>query len=486
MRRFTAMRFVARPAVVGKLLSQLYGLLAALTAVPCAVAFFDGGAEVGARYLIVIGVLAVLALAGRHLPEPERIQSNEALSVVALLFVSASLLMTLPMLGYGMPFIDAWFETVSGVTTTGLSTLSVEGRPAAFLFGRAWMQWIGGIGVTVFALALIVGTGGPLRSLGFGRSEMGDVVGGTRAHARRVVIVYAGLTAVGIAALLLAGAPLIDAITHCMAAVSTGGFANHGDSLASVGSLQLGILNALCIAGAISFHVYYFKLLRVFQGRAFDNQLLALGLAIGLGTLLVWGLSRLTGTALELGDLFSLVVSAQTTAGFSSVAIVSLPNWLLLLLCLAMVVGGGIGSTAGGIKLGRMLFLLGRLKAVLVRASLPRRVYTDVRVEGRRVGHRGVEDILGMVVAFGLVLALSWLLFLLHGQPPLPALFEVTSALATAGLSAGLTGAELPTALKLVLIANMLFGRLEVVVLLVLLAPRTWIGRRRPIERRLR
>ena len=157
-----------------------------------------------------------------------------------------------------MPFIDAWFEAVSGVTTTGLSTLPIEDKPVAFLFGRAWTQWIGGIGVAVFALALIVGSGSPLRSLGFSSSEVSDVVGGTRAHAKRVVIIYVCLTAAGITALLLSGASLIDAVAHCMAAVSTGGFANYGDSLGSVSALHLGIVNVLCIAGAISFHVYYF------------------------------------------------------------------------------------------------------------------------------------------------------------------------------------------------------------------------------------
>ena len=475
------MRFVARPRVVGKLLSQLYGLLAALTLVPLAVAFFTGSSDSGWRYLIVVGVLAGLALLGRGLPEPQRVQDNEALSVVALLFITASLIMTVPLLGYGMPFIDAWFEAVSGVTTTGLSTLPIDDKPVAFLFGRAWTQWIGGIGVAVFALALIVGSGSPLRSLGFSSSEVSDVVGGTRAHAKRVVIIYVCLTAAGIAALLLSGASLIDAVAHCMAAVSTGGFANYGDSLGSVSALHLSIVNVLCVAGAISFHVYYFSLLAVRRGKPLDNQLFALLTAIALGTTLVWTMAKLTNADIALGDIFTLVVSAQTTAGFASTDIATLPEWFVMLLCLSMVVGGGIGSTSGGIKLGRLLVVLERLRSALARASVPRRVFVDVRMAGQRIDKESLEDVIAMIAAFALVLAVSWFVFLAYGYSPMRSLFEVCSALGTAGLSIGVTTADLPTPLKLVLITDMLFGRLEVIVLLVLIAPRNWIGRRRDI-----
>lgn len=478
-----SMRFAARPLVVGKLLSQLYGLLAALTTVPCLVAFLGGSTDIGWRYVIVIAVLATLALVGRTLAPTDRVQTNEALVVVGLLFVTASLFMTVPLMGYDVRFIDAWFEAVSGVTTTGLSTLSLAGKPDAFLFSRAWMQWIGGVGVTVFALALLAGSDGPARSLGFSSTETGDVVGGTRAHAKRVVIIYVCLTAFGITALLLSGAPLIDAVAHSMAAVSTGGFANYGDSLASVSAIHVSIVNVLCVAGAVSFHVYYFSLLAIRRGRDLDNQLFALLGVVGIGTLLVWMISWLTQADIALGDLLTLVVSAQTTAGFASTDVGALPNWLIMMLCLAMVVGGGIGSTAGGIKLGRVLFVLSRLKAVLVRASLPPRVFVDVRMAGQKIDPEGIEDVIAVITGYALILALSWFAFLVHGYAPMHSLFEVSSALATAGLSSGVTSADLATPLKLVLIADMLFGRLEVLVLLVLLAPRTWIGRRRPYRK---
>ena len=152
-----------------------------------------------------------------------------------------------------------------------------------------------------------------------------------------------------------------------------------------------------------------------------------------------------------------------------------------MLMCLSMAVGGGIGSTSGGIKLGRLLVVLERLRSALARASVPRRVYVDVRMAGQRIDKESLEDVIAVIAAYALVLAASWFVFLAYGYSPIRSLFEVCSALGTAGLSIGVTTADLPTPLKLVLIADMLFGRLEVLVLLVLLAPRNWIGRRRKV-----
>lgn len=480
MNKYRSMQFAVRPAVVLRLLADMYGLLALLTLVPGTLALLTGSAA-GPAYLGVIGALATAWLLGRLLPDPQKIQQNEALVMVALLFTSASLLLSLPVTAYGVPFLDAWFEAVSGVTTTGLSTLDIGPMPAAFLFGRAWMQWVGGIGVVVLALAIFVRPGVTASRLGFSSREMDDVVGGTRAHARRVIVIYLLLTGAGVLALLLSGAGPLDAVAHAMAAVSTGGFANYPDSLASVGSARLWVINLLCIAGAVSFYLYYRSLLSSRPGKFLDNQLYALLILIALGTAAAWISTRLAGEELGLGNLLTLVISAQTTAGFSTFAIGDLPPVLLLVLCACMAVGGGAGSTAGGIKLDRALLLAGLARRAVLRTGLPEDVYVagDAADGGRRI-----EEAVALLAWFGGALLLSWMVFLAHGLPPLASLFEVTSALANVGLTAGLTGAELPATLKFILCCNMLLGRLELLAVLVLFAPRTWIGRRRHTTRR--
>jgi trk system potassium uptake protein TrkH len=455
-------------------------LLALLTVVPCAVAFQSERPDAGWAYLLVLALLAGLAWLGSRLPPVELLQRNEARCIVALTFVATSVLMSVPLMTYGIPFADAWFEAVSGVTTTGLSTLDVSDKPAAFLFARSWLQWLGGIGVVVLALALLP-PGRASKSLGFSRVEMGDAVGGTRAHARRVLVVYGMLTVIGVLALLAAGALPFDALLLAMTSVSTGGFSQYADSIASASPQVVVVINVLCVAGAVSFHVYYVSILKFRGARFLDNQFHALLVLMALFAATIILVSALTGAGLRWQDVLSLVVSAQTTTGFSTVSVGALPAWLILLLCLSMLVGGGIGSTAGGIKIGRLLLGLAWIRSYFVRASLPESAYSDVRFAGEPVTTDDLEDVFAVIGAYVGVLFVSWFLFVVHGYPPLSALFEVISALSTVGLSVGVTSAELPALLKAVLCFDMLFGRVEVVALVILLLPRTWIGRRRSL-----
>jgi trk system potassium uptake protein TrkH len=477
--RYSAIRFAARLQVVAKLTAQIYGLLAVLTLVPCAVCFATGSNRTGGVYLAIVVVLGLLALASRRLPDVDRLQRNEAACIVAIVFVSTSLMMALPIMTYGVGFSDAWFEAASGITTTGLSTLDTMEKPAAFLFSRGWLQWIGGVGVVVLALAILMRSGHAAKRLGFSHVETGDAVGGTRAHARRVVAVYGLLTAGGIVALLIAGATPFDAVVHAMTSVSTGGFANSAASLADSPAAVVGVVDALCVAGAISFHVYYVSLLQIRRHRPLDNQLYALIVLIAGLAALVLVLGSLLGWSVRWQDAVTLVISAQTTAGFSTLDVPSLPAWLMLMLCASMFVGGGIGSTAGGIKIGRLLFVASWVRDYFQRTAVPESAYGEFTIGEEQVTVEDLQEVFAVVGAFVVVLFLSWFCFVLAGYPVLESLFDVVSALATVGMSAGVTSADLPPLLKALLCFDMLFGRVEVVALVIALLPTTWVGRRR-------
>lgn len=467
--------FAVRPLVVAKLLSQLFSVLGVLTIVPLGVSVFAGTEATSLSYLVVIAIFGLMGFAGRFIAEPEVVQTNEALTTVGLVFTCSSVLMAIPIMSYGVGFVDAWFEAVSGVTTTGLSTISLADKPWTFLFARGWMQWVGGIGVVVMALGLLSMSAGAAKALGFSESEIGNTVGGTRAHAKRVVTIYLILTVLGITLLLLCGANLLDAIVHSMAALSTGGFANYSDSLGSLSSAHIMGINLLCIAGAISFHVYYVSILFRSGDQRLDNQLYALVATLTIAILAVWGIGWLTQANLKLLDIVTLLVSAQTTAGFSTTNIAALPAWFIVVLCGAMFVGGGIGSTSGGVKLGRVLFLFSHARLHLLRLAMPPQAYV---VKAGRYDEQ-IQDVLAVVCWFIVILFLSWMMFLIAGYPALTSLFEVTSAVGTAGLTAGVTDSSLPTHLKIVLCIDMLFGRVEVVALLITFTPRNWIGLRR-------
>jgi len=180
--------------------------------------------------------------------------------------------------------------------------------------------------------------------------------------------------------------------------------------------------------------------------------------------------------ALRHGTLNAL--SAQSTAGFVSLNIADIDAGSKLVLIFAMVLGGCIGSTAGGIKILRLLILLRLFHLLLQRAGMPKNAVVEARLSGRRLETDEIQNALCLVLVFIIFIALSWLAFVAMGHDPLDSLFEVVSAIGTVGLSAGITGPALHPVLKAVLCADMLLGRLEIIAWLILLSPRTWIGKR--------
>jgi trk system potassium uptake protein TrkH len=195
-------------------------------------------------------------------------------------------------------------------------------------------------------------------------------------------------------------------------------------------------------------------------------------------TLTLWHSGRMSsGEALQAGVVTAL--SAQSTTGFSTLPISALDSTSKLLLIFSMLAGGGVGSTAGGIKLLRILILLGLVRRLVVRSRLLEHAVAPPRLLGRNWSDDALMGMLLVAVLHLLVTGLSWLTFLPYGYDPLDALFEVVSATGTVGLSTGITSASLPLPLQLTLIVDMLLGRLEILAVLVFLAPGTWLGRRR-------
>lgn len=231
-----ALRHAVRFRVVLKYFGQLCLVLAALTVVPLVMSAIFGDTRISLRYGVVIGGLVALGAGLARLQTPARVQPNEGMVLVALMFLFTPLVMAYPMMSFGLSFLDAFFEAVSGVTTTGLSTLAtLDDAPTAFLFNRAWMQWYGGLGIVVLSLALVMQPGLLAKGLAVNEVEADDLVGGTKAHTRRVLKVYVALTIIGIIGSMLAGLGLFDAVLYSFAAVSTGGFAPHDGSLATFG-----------------------------------------------------------------------------------------------------------------------------------------------------------------------------------------------------------------------------------------------------------
>jgi trk system potassium uptake protein TrkH len=439
------------------------------------------------RAAAAAAALALLGYFSLRLPAVRRLQPNEAMVIVAVGYLVTALLMSWPLSADGLRAVDAIFHSMSAITTTGLATIaSMEARSPSFLFTQAWMQWFGGLVVIVLAV-LLIEPGPAARRLSDVDQAETDLAAGARQRARWALAIYSVLTLAGFVSMVALGSDWFDALVHALSGVSTGGFSSHDGSLAGLGSWpQQAAVILLALAGAIPLARYRTAAAGQARGLArvrafFDAETRALlGLCLIVALLLVLA-THLAGNAHWREAIWSstlLAVSAQTTAGFTPVEVGALDHASKLILICAMFIGGGLGSTAGGIKVFRLLLVLKLLQLVVLRPALPAHAVVKTRVVDRAVDEAGLVQATGIVACFAAVTLVSWLVFVLYGYDALDALFEVVSATGTVGLSSGLASPSLEPALKLVLCADMWMGRLEIVAVLLLLQYRTWIGRR--------
>lgn len=477
-----SLSYAVRPAVLRYYLSRLALMLGGLTLVPLGAALVFGELYLAGQLAATVAILVLLWLAGRRTAAPRHIQVNEALATVALTFVLAPLLMLWAFTGEGLSLEDALFESVSAITTTGLSTVArPQDLSPGLLFLRAWMQWYGGLGIAIFSVALVLGHQSGARRLA-GLEELEDLPSSAGTYARQVLFAYLGLTAAAILALWLALGDGVQALLHALAAVSTGGFSAYEHSLADMPSVAAPYLTiGAALLGALPLVLYYQLVSRRRWELAGDPEWWVLPLVVVFMALLIALALRIESnmawsSAFYHGGL--LGASAQTTAGFSSMPVAVLGDTAKMLLILAMLCGGSVGSTAGGIKLLRLLILTKLIAVILRRTAMPSHAIVAMRLGGRSLDSEEIQRALVVIVLFFLTVLLSWLVMLAGGQPALDALFEVASATGTVGLSTGIVDHELATGLKLLLCLDMMLGRLEILALLVLLYPPTWMGRR--------
>ncbi len=477
----TTLEYAVRLPVVGKFLSQIGAMLGLLTLPVSFVAFGSGEVRVGLAYAAIAAALLAAAWSGRLIPGPKTIQSNEAMVVVALTFVLTPLLMAVPFAIGGLAPDDALFEAVSAITTTGLSTLdSVQGASSAFLFERAWLQWCGGLGISALSVALLMGQHVAARRLADPVQER-NLVTTARSQARQILRVYVLLTLAGTLLLSFVLDDPFAALVNMLATLSTGGFSPYDTSLAALPLAGAWIVTAFSLLGAVPLLLYYQVLLRQPAALITDAEfrmLLVLVLVMSIVVSVSLAMNAGLTPALAIKHGVMLATSAQTTTGFSSLEIDSLDPTSKLLLMMSMFVGGGAGSTAGGIKLLRLLIILRLLQHFLRRTAMPPHAVTRPLLSGRPLENSEIERALLIATLFVIAIGLSWAVFVAYGYAPLDALFEVTSAVGTVGLSTGISSSDLELPLKLVLCVDMILGRLEAVALLVILYPTTWIDRR--------
>ncbi len=479
--------YAVRFKVIGRYLGQILLVLALLIIIPLLFSLFSGDHEFTLKSAAVAAVTGITGWLFSRSRTDEAVQHNEALVLVALAFILAPLSMIYPMMSTGLSFTDAFFESVSGVTTTGLSVAQpLSDRTDIFFFSRAWMQWYGGLGIVTFSLAFIILPGINARRLSFaeGNDGLKNIVGGTRAHAKRVLIIYLTLSGIAFLLLTVTGTSLFSSLIHTMTSVSTGGFSTTSQNLAGLHNIPAVIISLfMSIAGAISFGLYFRAARKRKPAILFSSpEFRILLLFIVISSLILIFIFRFHAhrnweDALAHG--WALGVSAQTTTGYSTLPVSGIPAAAKLVLIFSMLLGANLGSTAGGIKLVRFMVIWKVVLAAVRRRSMPPHSVYRPQFQDKNISDDEINEAFLIFTLFIFFNALSWLIFLLAGQPPLNSLFDIISATGTVGLSTGVVDAGLPGGLKLLLCGNMLLGRLEMIALLLFIYPRTWFGKKR-------
>lgn len=448
----------------------------AVPGMPLLFAISEGAWALAGALSVPCAVFALMGLAGRRRDLPRDLRGIEGIALLVLLFLLAILSGILPLMALGLTPLDAAFESVSAVTSTGLTVAQgTTDWPIAGHVLRGWLQWCGGFAIAVAGVAILAGPHPAAHVIGDAGLNERDLLSSTREHARAVLIVYAAVTLVGIAILVALLPTWWEGVTVALAAVSTGGFTPRPDSLASYTTVAQVATLALCLSTAISL-LFYVRLRRGSLRKALQTNAPPVVAATAVGAIAVAVVASLARGAEPYHATLNFV-SGITTAGFS-VAPLSEEPAILLLLIVGMIVGGGIGSTAGGIKLDRVLALHAAVRVSLNRMRAPARAVLSPSNRGRRLDEVALSGVGAIVACYAASLVAGWLALLSLDLPALPALLEIVSALSTVGLSTGLTGADLPVAAKLTLMVAMLLGRLEFLGLIAVLAPRTWIGER--------
>ena len=441
-----------------------------------------------------VGVAAVAGGAGQALRRlsgpPSAGSTRQSLIAVALGWLLVAVIAAVPFLvaarlghavggdvGSADVFADPWsalFEGMSGFTSTGLTMVDAESElPHALQWWRSILEWTGGAGVVVFALAITQGEGGYDLYKAEGRSRR--LRADAHVTARRIWRILLAVTAGSVLLLLAAGAHPWVALNHGLTGISTGGMVITDDSFAGTSAAVRLAGIVIMTAGALSYGSLLLLLDCDLAGFVRLTQVRALGIALAVGAAVVLGVQQFRGGEGGPLDAVFLWVSALTTSGFSTADVAPLPVATVLLLLAAMFVGGSAGSTSGGIKLRRAVWLGRALlrSPALVESSSPdgRRWRTDGHDMPPDAGRRAVVAAAALVAAYAVTLAIGTLLLSLSTDGTLrQVLFDATSALNTVGLTSGLTTSDLPWHAKAELMMLMWMGRLEVLAVAVLLA----------------
>ena len=470
--------------LIGRILLLEGGLL--LLPLFVSVYYWDGGQI---PFLLTIALCLGLGLLLSKLCRTENqvIYAKEGFLVTALAWLSVSAVGALPFLISGeIPnFVDAFFETVSGFTTTGASILNdVEAMSRSMLIWRSFTHWIGGMGVLVLMVAIMPNLSG--RTIHVLRAEMpgptmGKLFPKLRDTAKILYLLYIVLTALELVLLVAGGMPLFDSAIHTFGTAGTGGFGMKAASLTGYSPYHQWVIAVFMMLFGVNFNLYFLLVMGRFRSALRSEELWTYLAIIFIATALIAVnvTPQMGNTAEGIRAAYFQVTSISSTTGFSTVDFDQWPTVSRMILVVLMFIGACAGSTAGGLKVSRLVLLCKTIRREIRHLLHPRSV-TSVRFEGKPVDSPTLISIGTYFSLYIVLFAMFW--FIVSFQPGFDGVSNFTAVAAcynNIGPGLNLVGPAASYAaygpfFKIVLSVAMLFGRLEIYPMLISLSPSTW------------
>jgi len=401
--------------------------------------------------------------------ETVMLTTPDAAIIVTLIWVVAVLLGAIPfILTDTLCIVDGIFEAMSGWTTTGLTMVNPDNVPKILLMWRSVMQFVGGAGLAVVMLSAIIGSLGPGVYEAEARTD--HLLPHVMHTARMIIKIYLAYFVVGVGLYLLAGVDLFDALCHAMSGLATGGFSTHSESIAYWNRPSVEIVSIfLMILGTTNFATHHAILSSRGKKGFKDAELILMSLLILFATFLI--LIHTTGW--ELGGRFRetifQVVSAVSGTGYTTVPLRGWGELSLFTIIILMLIEGGTGSTAGGIKLYRISIIMKSIWWWIKKQFYPSSAVIQRTIwrrgERLEIQDRHIQAVAGFIGIYLLTYTIGVVIFLTDGFTLKESMFEFASAIGTVGLSLGITGPEMPMASKIAQILGMWLGRLEFIAI---------------------
>ena len=476
--------------LIFKALGLIIGILSIFLLIPTAFAYLKETDDFMA-FLLSFAISFIAAVILFAIPKSgSTLKARDSYALVTFGWLSAGLVGCLPFYisGYIPSFTDAYFESISGFTTTGASILTdIEALPQATLLWRSFTQWLGGMGIIVFALAII-----PYLDIGGMGIFQAEVPGPTAEKltpriqdtAKVLWFVYFLITLVLIALLWICGMTLFEAVNHSFTAMSTGGFSTSNTSIGGFHSPAVEwVLTVFMIIAGMNFALHYRFMFQGFDPRTYSKDselrfyLVVILLSIASITLVI--LIKQGGELEEeLRNVCFTVASILTTTGFGTADYELWPVFGQFVLLFLMVMGGCAGSTAGGVKSVRFMLVIKYMYVETLKLLHPNLIRT-VKIQDSVVERNILSNILGFIFIYATVMILSILLVSLDTNEMVTAIGSVVASLSNIGPGFGTVGptenyAHLGSFTKWILSLDMVMGRLEILTILILLLPTTW------------